>query len=88
MSIAKRVAVRSAVSADAKAISAIYNAAIAERGSTFETEPRCAEDFAARIGKERFSLLVAEADDGVIGWASLVSYSDRACYSGIGEASV
>ncbi len=84
----EKVVVRDAVGADAEAICAIYNAAIAERESTFETEPRRAADFEGRIGAERFPLLVAEAKDKVIGWAGLASYSDRPCYSGIGEASV
>jgi phosphinothricin acetyltransferase len=80
--------VRAAAKADAQDISAIYNAAIAERGSTFETKPRRAEDFHRRIGCERFPFLVAEAGDRVIGWASLSSYNARPCYAGIGEASV
>lgn len=73
---------------DAEPICAIYNAAIAERGSTFETEPRSAGDFEERVGNARFPLLVGDAGEGVIGWAGLSSYSPRPCYSGIGEASV
>jgi L-amino acid N-acyltransferase YncA len=85
---AERVVVRDAAPADAGAICAIYNAAIAARESTFETEPRRAADFEVRIGAERFPLLVGAVDDRVIGWAGLASYSDRPCYAGIGEASV
>ncbi len=84
----EKIVVRDAVRADAGAICAIYNAAIAERKSTFETKPRRSEDFEGRIATERLPLLVAEIADEVIGWASLSSYSDRPCYSGIGEASV
>ena len=37
----------------------------------------------------RLSLLVVESEaDGVVGWAGLFPYSDRPCYSGIGECSV
>lgn len=79
---------RAARSADAEAICAIYNAAIAERESTFETGSRSAEDFSERIASERFPFLVAEASDEVIGWAGLVPYSDRSCYAGIGECSI
>ncbi len=79
---------RTADGADAERVCAIYNVALAERGSTFETTPRVAEDFSRRIEAERFPFLVAEAGDEVIGWASLASYSDRPCYSGIGECSV
>jgi L-amino acid N-acyltransferase YncA len=80
--------VRAARSADAGAICTIYNVAMTERGSTFETEPRSAEDFSKRIASERFPFLVVETGDGVIGWAGLVPYSDRPCYAGIGECSI
>lgn len=80
--------VRDASSRDAEAICAIYNAAIAERGSTFETRSRSPEDFDDRIGAERFPLLVAKARGAVLGWAGLSPYSERSCYAGIGEASV
>jgi len=80
--------VRRASLGDAEAMCAIYNAAIAERGSTFETEPRSAGDFERRIDDARFPLLVGDAGEGVIGWAGLASYSNRPCYAGIGECSV
>jgi L-amino acid N-acyltransferase YncA len=80
--------IRSAQPTDAEAVCRIYNVALAERGSTFETEPRVAGDFESRIAEERFPFLVAEAEGRVIGWASLAGYSDRDCYAGIGECSV
>lgn len=79
---------RRASPVDAEAICAIYNAAIAERRSTFETRRRSAEDFEDRLNQTRFPNLVAEADGGVIGWAALASYSSRPCYATIGECSV
>lgn len=79
--------VRPAVAHDAEAICDIYNAALAERHSTFETEPRSAGDFAARIEDDRFPFLVAAAPE-VVGWAGLAPYSNRPCYSGIAECSV
>lgn len=82
------VIVRSAIPADAEAICAIYNAAIEERGSTFETFLRSAADLEPRIDDARFPLLVCEVDGGISGWAGLASYSTRECYAGIGEASV
>jgi L-amino acid N-acyltransferase YncA len=81
-------AVRHALPDDAEAICAIYNAAIAERSSTFETELRSAADFEARVADEHFPLLVSDASEGVIGWAGIASYSPRPCYAGIGECSV
>ena len=86
--MSEKTEVRSATASDGEAICAIYNAAIHERGSTFETTPRTAEDFEARISDERFPLLVSTGDEKVIGWAGLAAYSDRQCYAGIGEASV
>lgn len=80
--------IRCAVSRDAEGMCAIYNAAIAERNSTFETELRAAADFEARVADERFPLLVSDRGEGVIGWAGLASYSSRPCYVGIGECSV
>ncbi len=80
--------VRHAVLEDANAMCAIYNAAIAERSSTFETEPRSAADFEARIDDTRFPLLVGGRGEDIIGWAGLASYSTRPCYAGIGECSV
>lgn len=73
---------------DVEPICVIYNAGIVERGSTFETEPRSAEDFEGRVDDPRFPLLVGDAGEGVIGWAGLASYSNRPCYAGIGECSV
>lgn len=82
------IAVRGAVEGDAGGICAIYNEAMAERGSTFETAPRSAADFHARIDDSRFPLLVGVGEERVLGWAGLASYSSRECYAGIAEASV
>jgi phosphinothricin acetyltransferase len=79
---------RSATAGDAEAICAIYNAAIAERTSTFETEPQCAADLETRIDDARFPLLVCDDGEAIIGWAGLASYSTRPCYASIGECSV
>jgi L-amino acid N-acyltransferase YncA len=80
--------VRPAVPEDSEAMCAIYNAAIADRSSTFETEPRSTADFEVRIDDARFPLMVGSGGEGVIGWAGLASYSPRPCYAGIGECSV
>lgn len=83
-----KIDIRTATLGDAEAICGIYNAAMDERGSTFETTPRTAKDFEARIGDARFPLLVSAEGGKVMGWAGLARYSDRQCYAGIGEASV
>jgi L-amino acid N-acyltransferase YncA len=80
---------RPAVDDDANAIAEIYNQGIAERGATFETEPRSADDIRARLADEgRYPLLVAEDAGMVIGWAGLSPYRPRACYAGIAEFSI
>lgn len=82
------VVIEHASADDADPICAIYNVAIAERGSTFETELRSPADFEERIGNSRLPLLAASLDGDVVGWAGLASYSSRPCYSGIGECSI
>jgi len=67
MSAPDEAEVRAGTPSDAEAICRIYNAALAERSSTFETEPRSADDFKGRAGGARFPLLVAEAGAGVVG---------------------
>jgi phosphinothricin acetyltransferase len=81
--------IRQAESRDAAAIAAIYNQGIAERGATFETEPRSERDIDARLSDQlRFPMLVAEHAGTVIGWAGLSSYRPRACYAGVAEFSI
>jgi len=84
------IEIRSAVPADAPAITAIYNQGIAERAATFETIPRRIEDIVQRLGDiERYPLLVAVDQAGAtVGWAGLGNYRPRDCYAGIGEFSV
>ncbi len=86
--MSNEITVRDAVASDAGGICAIYNQAIAERGSTFETAPRSAADFHARVEDAGFPFLVGVAEERVLGWAGLASYSSRKCYAGIAEASV
>jgi L-amino acid N-acyltransferase YncA len=76
-----------AVLDDAPAIARIYNQGIEERGATFQTRPHRPEDFHDRIADPKRPFLVAEDDRAVVGWASVVSYSDSAAYyAGVGEA--
>ena len=75
---------------DASAITRIYNAGIAERTATFETEPRTIEQILQRLQLlDRYPLLVVEDPAGnVIGWAGLAEYRPRKCYVGIAEFSI
>jgi L-amino acid N-acyltransferase YncA len=80
--------VRRASARDCEAIARIYNEGIAERRSTFETEARSASDIQAWLGLAGHPVLVAERHGAVVGWARISPYSERACYSGVGEGSV
>lgn len=81
--------VREAVLSDTAAIAEIYNQGIAERGATFETEPRTTAEIELRLRDQaRYPMVVADEDGRVVGWAGTGSYRPRACYSGIGEVSV
>jgi L-amino acid N-acyltransferase YncA len=84
------VTVRMGHAADAGAIAEIYNQGIADRGATFETDPRTPAQLAKRIqdDPQRFPVLVAEEDGRVLAWASIGPYRDRQCYDGVGEFSV
>jgi GrpB-like predicted nucleotidyltransferase (UPF0157 family)/GNAT superfamily N-acetyltransferase len=83
-----KAALRAATVADAEAVCRIYNVALEERRSTFETVPRASADFEERIEDGRFPFLVADANGRVVGWAGLAPYSARPCYAGIAECSV
>lgn len=83
------IVIRTARDDDSPAIAAIYNQGIADRGATFETEPRTTDDIAARLAqRDRFPVLVAVDGDIVVGWAGLSTYRPRACYAGIAEFSI
>ena len=80
--------VRAATLDDCQAIARIYNEGIAERRSTFETEPRSAADIEQWLGSPSHPVLVAERDSVVTGWARISPYSSRPCYAGVGEGSI
>jgi L-amino acid N-acyltransferase YncA len=80
--------VRRARPRDCEAVARIYNEGIAERRSTFETEARSAADIGEWLGSPEHPVLVAECGGVVVGWARIASYSQRACYAGVGEGSI
>ncbi len=81
--------IRTATPDDDADIARIYNDGIMERTATFETELRDPKHFANRLADPVAPpLLVAEEGGRVVGWAGLSPYSERECYSGIGEASM
>jgi phosphinothricin acetyltransferase len=78
---------RRATPSDAVAIARIYNEGIEERIATFETRPRAPEDV-ARWFDGVHPIMVVEAEDEVIAFASTSTYRPRDCYAGIAEFSV
>ena len=85
------VSIRLAEVADAEAIRAIYNLEVTTATSTFDLVTRSLEDqvawLEARSGA--FSAIVAvDADDTVVGFASLSPYKERAAYRTTVEDSV
>ena len=79
---------RSATLADAAAIAAIYNEGIADRVATFETEPRSVAQIAEWFSGRRIVVVAETGKEGLVAFAASLPYSDRPCYSGIGEFSV
>jgi len=79
--------VRPATPADAAALAAIYNKAIADRVATFETRPRSADETRVWIGG-RLPCVVAVRDGAVAGFARVGPYSDREAYAGVGDHGV
>jgi L-amino acid N-acyltransferase YncA len=79
---------RAATLADADAISAIYNDGIADRIATFETEPRSTAQIAEWFAGWQLVIIAETQETGPVAFAASFPYSDRACYSGIGEFSV
>lgn len=78
---------RTATPGDAKAMAAIYNAGIAERVATFETEPREPAEIEAWFGR-KCPIVVVEIEGEIAAFAASFPYSDRCCYGGIAEFSV
>lgn len=84
------VCIRPATSADAAAISRIYNHAVESSTATFDTVSETVEarlDWLRHHTAPQHPVLVAERDGRVIGWASLSRYSSRPAYDATVEAS-
>jgi L-amino acid N-acyltransferase YncA len=69
-------------------MAAIYNEGIADRVATFETEPRSAGQIAEWLTGRQLVIVAETEETGPVAFAASFPYSDRACYSGIGEFSV
>jgi L-amino acid N-acyltransferase len=80
---------RPAALGDAEAIRSIYNDAVRTTTATFDTEPRgpVAQRRWMAAHAPPYSVLVAERDGRVVGWASLSAWSDRRAYDATAEVS-
>ena len=88
--MSQALTLRDARQADAAAICLIYNQGIEDRVATLETELRTPEErrewLAAR--GPRHPVLVAEAADSVVAWASLNPFSARRAYDTVADLSI
>lgn len=67
----------------------IYNWAISETTSTFDTELKTIESFSEFLKSfHKHPLLVAVKNDEVLGWGCLKRYSDRCAYNDTVELSI
>lgn len=82
--------VRDATPDDAAACAAIYAPYVADTTVSFEEEPPSPEEMARRIARaqEQHAWLVAEDDDGVLGYAYAGTFRSRAAYRHTCEVSV
>lgn len=82
--------VRQATPADIGTILRIYNQGIEDRIATLEIETKDSSYMEAWFNDHqgRFSVMVAEREGEVIGWASLNPYSHRCAYNGVADLSV
>jgi L-amino acid N-acyltransferase YncA len=78
---------RTASTADAEAMAAIYNEGIADRVATFETEPRRTEQIVSWFDGLH-PIVVVENGPEIVAFASTSTYRGRPCYAGIAEFSV
>ncbi len=84
------IEIRAATLDDLAAMTDIYNQAVLRTTATFDTDPKTPDERRVWFNAHdaRHPLLVAESADGVIGWASLSEWSDRAAYADTAEVSI
>jgi len=82
--------VREAKTEDLVAITEIYNDAIIKTAATLDTQPKSMEEQRVWFNRHniKYSVLVAEDQYLVVGWASLSMWSDRCGYCDIAEMSL
>ncbi|MBR8660660.1 phosphinothricin acetyltransferase [Brevibacillus aydinogluensis] len=86
----KQVTIRKAQHHDLGSILHIYNQGIEDRIATLEldTKDLTYMDNWFQEHQGRYTVLVAEVEGSVVGWASLNRYSHRCAYNGVADLSV
>lgn len=84
------VRIRTARIEDAPALAAIYAPYVEKTAITFEYTPPAQEEFASRIRHtlERYPYLVAESEEGILGYAYAGAFHSRAAYDWAAEVSI
>lgn len=84
-----RLVVRRASSDDLDALCRIYNEGIEDRLATLDGALKSRDDIAGWWSEhDGFPVLVAVAEDGIVGWASLNRFSHRCAHSDVADLSV
>ena len=88
--MADSMLIRSATTADAEALAAIYAPYVRDTAITFELDPPTAAEFARRIEAtlEHYPYLVAEQDGDIAGYAYAGTFKAREAYAISAELSV
>lgn len=84
------ISIRTAVTKDVQRILHIYNQGIEDRIATLEVDLKDITYMQSWYlqHQERYTVIVAECGDEVIGWASLNPYSQRCAYDGVADLSI
>jgi L-amino acid N-acyltransferase YncA len=85
-----RISIRKATRADLPSILEIYNQGIIDRIATLDQDTKdlsYMEDWFSQH-EGRYSVIVAEQEESIVGWASLNRYSQRCAYDGAADLSI
>ncbi|MEH7177832.1 arsinothricin resistance N-acetyltransferase ArsN1 family A [Neobacillus vireti] len=84
------IVIRKSIESDLNSILEIYNQGIEDRIATLEVETKNYSYIMSwnENHKGRFSVIVAEIEGKVVGWASLNQYNNRSAYGGVADLSV
>lgn len=84
------ITTRKASAEDLGAIREIYNQGIEDRVATLEADSKTEAEMQSWFAQHgrRYTVLVALAETGVVGWASLNRYTLRCAHAGVADLSV